>query len=720
MKLFIAEKPSAAQAIAERLPNATRRRGYWEADDALVAYCAGHLYGLAAPEHYDPKYKIWNMAHLPIIPEQWEWLPNEKAADLIATLEKLLADRRITTIVNAGDGDREGQAIVDVPLMLHQNQKRTLRFWVSAQDPASIDNGLRGLAANEDYVTWGYAAMARACADWTHGINLTRAKTLYAQATGKEGVWPIGRVQTPTLNLVVIRDRLIENFVPIDFFSIVGTFQHGNGEFAALWNPSTDAGLDEENRLVDAAVAQSILDLVFGQPGEITSCETKPRKANQPKGFSLTGITSAASKYFGYGAKQVLEICQSLYETHKLTSYPRSDCDFLPQSQFGAGPSILAALTANLPHVSAWIEQADTAIQSPIWNDAKVTAHHAIIPTGFQGNMAALSEAELNVYQLIAQNYIAQFYPAHEYDETQIQVTVSGEMFAAKGRVITELGWKTLYGAGQEEEGENNNSQALPVMEMGDPTLCANVECQAKKTTPPKHFTEASLQVTMENIHRYVDDEKEKALLKDGDGIGTPATRATIIEELGKRGFLQAKGKYIISTDRGRELIDEIPGALKSPGITATFESGLTAIQNGERDMNDFLSQQAEFVTLQVNQIKGIMPEQPPTHDCPGCGQGQIRRIQRKDGSGHFWSCNRWNAKPNACNYVVDDVDGEPGQPRPPKDNGPTHECPKCKKGRISRKARKDGSGYFWSCNRWNAKPKCSFICSDADGEPQL
>src|SRR5699024_11165232 len=193
----------------------------------------------------------------------------------------------------------------------------------------------------------------------------------------------------------------------------------------------------------------------------------------------------------------------------------------------------------------------------------------------------------------IAQNYIAQFYPAHEYDETQIQVTVSGEMFAAKGRVITEQGWKTLYGAGQEEEGENNDSQALPVMEMGDPTLCANVECQAKKTTPPKHFTEASLQVTMENIHRYVDDEKEKVLLKDGDGIGTPATRATIIEELGNRGFLQAKGKYIISTERGRELIDEIPDALKSPGITATFESGLTAIQNGELDMNDFLKQQA-------------------------------------------------------------------------------------------------------------------------------
>ena len=601
--------------------------------------------------------------------------------------------------------------------MLNNNNKETLRFWVSAQDPSSIDKGLASLSENDKYLSWGYAAMARACADWTHGINLTRAKTLYAQATGKTGVWPIGRVQTPTLNLVVTRDRLIENFTPKNFFEIFGCFQHGKGEFKAIWNPKNDNGLDEDNRLINPNVAQQIIDKVNGQRGIISNTETKSRKANQPKGFSLTGITSAANKYFGYGAKQVLEICQRLYETHKLTSYPRSDCDFLPESQFLAAAGILDCIKNNLNNFAEWVNHADTTIKSPIWNDKKVTAHHAIIPTAYKADISKLSKEELNVYQLISQNYISQFYPAHEYDETIIEVTVIDEVFGAKGRVITNNGWKSLY---RPESDSEEKTQALPIININDPVLCADVDCQSKKTTPPKHFTEASLQVTMENIHRYVDDEEEKVLLKDGDGIGTPATRATIIEELTKRGFLELNGKNIVSTSKGRELIDEVPLALKSAGITATFESGLTDIQNGKRNMNDFLKQQADFVKLQVEQIKSIMPKQAPTYECPNCGQGQIRRIQRKDKSGHFWSCNKWNDKKNPCNYIVDDVDGEPGQPRQKVNSGSSYECPQCEKGVITRKQRKDGKAFFWSCSRWKANPKCNFICSDNDGEPKV
>ncbi|HEY9280672.1 MAG TPA: DNA topoisomerase 3 [Eoetvoesiella sp.] len=718
MKLFIAEKPSAAEAIAVRLPGATRKRGYWECDDAIVTYCAGHLYELAKPEAYDPALAAWRADVLPFVPDEWRWVPNPKAQDLIENIQRWLDDPRIDTVINAGDADREGQAIVDVPLAIHQNQKRTLRFLVSAQDPASIDKGLRSLAANETYEPWGFAAMARACADWTHGINCTRAQTITVRVNGGNGVRPVGRVQTPTLNLVVVRDRLIENFVPVPFYVVEATMQHENGSYVGRWNPPDDTGLDDENRLIDPAVAQAVIEDVQDQAGSITHLETKAGRKRQPGGFSLTGISTAASRAFGYGVAQVLEICQALYEKHKLTSYPRSDSGYLPTSQLEAAPGILSALSANLPQIQQWIDGADTGIESPIWNDKKIEAHHAIIPTGYQGDMSALSQEEMNVYMLIAQNYLAQFYPACEFDETTVQTTIGQHLFGTKGRVVTNPGWTVLYANDTDEDAaEGEDSQALPSMEQDDAVTCIDVQAQQRKTTPPKHFTEASLQTTMENIHRYVDDENEKALLKDGDGIGTPATRAAIIEDLGKRGFLAPKGKYIISTDTAREHIDSLPVELTSPGITARFESGLTAVQRGELSRDDFLAEQSAWVKEQVSQI--LAPTLPKlaaiTRPCPACGAGTLWRVARKDDTGHFWSCDRRNAKKDPCEYIVSDEDGEPGQPR---EQGPSHECPHCGKGQIRRIARKDGSGHFWSCSRWKDKKPCSYSVEDVEGEP--
>lgn len=706
MRLFIAEKPSAAQAIAERLTNPKRKRGYWQTDEAIITYCAGHLYALAQPEAYDKKYKKWVMQDLPIIPSKWEWEENQRAKDLIDNLKYWLGNDSISEVINAGDGDREGQAIVDIPLRMIKNQKNVSRFWVSAQDPNSIDKGLENISSNDTYLNWGYAAMARAYADWLHGINHTRAKTLYANAAGKTGVWPVGRVQTPTLNLVVVRDRLIENFTPIPFFEVFASIQHSNGFFNAKWMPSKENGLDENNRLIDPNIAKELMDKVNGQLGSIAKYEVKPVTAHQPKGFSLTGITSAANEQFGYGAKQVLQICQALYEKHKLTSYPRSDCDYLPESQHQAGQSILDAIASNLPNAQSLAVQADSLIKSPTWNDKKVTAHHAIIPTAYKIDMSALNSEELNVYSLIAQNYIAQFYPTHTYDETTVEAEILGEVFLTKGKVITQNGWKALYPKDTKKE-----AQELPLMEQGDNALCTDLECKSKKTTPPKRFNEASLQVTMENIHRYVDDEKEKELLKEGDGIGTPATRATIIDELVNRGFLEVQNKNLVSTDKGRELIDEVPNSLKSASITATFESGLTAIQNGMLDMNDFISQQIDFVTTQVNQIKDMTPEQK-TAPCPKCEDGDLRRIARKDRSAYFWSCDRWREKPNPCNYSTNDIDGSPA----PYIKEP--ECPECKKGGLRRIERKDKTSHFWSCNRW--REGCKFTASDSDGKPVL
>lgn len=716
MKLFIAEKPSAAEAIAIRLPGATRKRGYWQCDDAIVTYCAGHLYELAKPEAYDPSLAIWRADVLPFVPSQWRWVPNPKAKDLIDNIKRWLDDPRIDTVINAGDADREGQAIVDIPLAIHRNQKRTLRFWVSAQDPSSIDEGLRSLAANEHYEAWGFAAMARACADWTHGINCTRAHTITARVNGGSGVRPVGRVQTPTLNLVVVRDRLIENFVSVPFYVVEATMQHENGSYIGRWNPPDDTGLDEDNRLIDLNVAQAVIEDLHDQTGSITQLETKAGSKRQPGGFSLTGISTVASRAFGYGVAQVLEICQALYEKHKLTSYPRTDSCYLPESQLESAPAILNVLSTNLPQIQHWIEGADIGIKSPIWNDKKIEAHHAIIPTGYQGNMNALSQEEMNVYILIAQNYLSQFYPACEFDETIVQTTIGQHQFGTKGRVVTNPGWTVLYTNDTSEDADGKDSQALPSMEQDDAVTCIDVQAHQRKTTPPKHFTEASLQTTMENIHRYVDDENEKTLLRDGDGIGTPATRAAIIEDLGKRGFLAAKGKYIISTDTGRGLIDSLPSELISPGITARFESGLTSVQRGELSRKDFLAEQTAWVKEQVSQIlASTLPKLAKiSRPCPTCATGTLWRIARKDKSGHFWSCNRWKDK-IPCNYSVEDVDGEPGPYVVPES---VYKCPKCKKGKLRRAARKDKTGHFWSCDRW--REGCKFTTGDNEGTPQL
>lgn len=611
MRLLIAEKPSLARAIAAELGISRRGEGFIECGDSTVTWCFGHLLEQAEPDAYTPDdvprtasgRKQWRQQDLPILPYTWIQCPRPDTKHQLAVIGRLL--KAATDVIHAGDPDREGQLLVDEVIEHFRSKRRVRRLWISAQDSVSVRRGLEDLRDNRNYAGMAAAARARQRADWLIGMNLSRAYTLRAQRGGSNALLTVGRVQTPTLALVVARDREMEAFKPRPYHTIEAHFEHPAGTFVATWKAKEDqSGLDEEGRLVDSRVANTIVASVAAQPGSIASYVKDPKKKPPPICFALSDITVLASQRFGYSAEQVLHACQALYETHKLTSYPRTDCGYLPEVQHADASALLAAIRNVNPELAPLVGRADPTIKSPAWNDAKVTAHHGIIPTMHRGIRSALSDQERNVYELIVRRYIAQFYPAHEYLQTRVSVDVAGHEFAATGKTVTCEGWRAVdhWDADEENGGDDvtKRNQALPAMHPHDAVTCAKAERKDSRTKPPARFTEGSLVRAMEQIHKWVEDPELKKLLREGDGIGTAATRAAILSDLKRRAFLASQGKHIVSTALGRALIDVLPEAVKSPALTALYERMLKQIELGQFDADVFLERQAAFVRERV------------------------------------------------------------------------------------------------------------------------
>ena len=726
MRVFIAEKPSVAKALAGELGQTGRGDGFIECGGDVVTWCFGHMLEQADPDIYLPEdvpktlagKKVWRAEDLPIIPETWITEPKQDAKQQLSAIGSLL--KKAAIVVNAGDPDREGQLLVDAVLEHFNNTKPVKRFWVSAQDSVSVKRGLAALKDNGGYAGWGQAAQARGRADWLIGMNLSRAYTLRSQRGGGQSVLSIGRVQTPTLAIVVARDREIEGFKPVDYFNINGTFQHANGTFRAKWLPKEEqAGMDSEGRLIDRQVADAVVKAVAGQVGLVIEHTDTPKKEQHPRAFALSDITLLASKKFGCSAEEVLKVCQSLYES-KLTSYPRTDCDYLPESQHADAPLVLAALKKINPDLTKIIEAADPSIKSKTWNDEKITAHHGIIPTMHEGNISALSASERNIYALIVRAYLAQFFPLHEYMSTKIIVGIEGEAFGVTGKTVTRNGWRAVYNEKTDDDGteDEGDKQSLPAVKKGDPATCQAATLEPTKTTPPARFTEGTLGKAMENIHKFVTDTEHKKVLKDGDGIGTSATRASIITELRNKKFLEPKGKAIVSTQLGRGLIDALPEVVRSPVLTALYERMLKKIEQGDGSMADFMAKQEQFIREQVAKANdgsvkiagaGGLP-------CPKCKTGSLRRFPRKSSDGFFWSCSRYQ---EGCDASYDDKGGKP-VPKVPITISQIHKCGACGKG-LSRRmgTKKPGKPAlpWWSCSGY---PACKQSYPDLKGKPDF
>ena len=663
MKLFIAEKPSLGAEIAKYLPGPlTRRDGYITTGDGVVTWGFGHILRQAEPGEYDPKYEKWRMEDLPIIPATWKLLVSPSCQKQFGVIKKLIDEA--TEIVHAGDPDREGQLLIDEVLEYVGNQKPVKRVLLNALDEKSIRQALAALRDNEDFQNLKQSALARARADWLIGMNFSRAFTLAAQRAGHRTTLPVGRVKTPTLALVVRREREIESFQLVDYFTVKADFQHENGLFTAYWKPAEEqAGLDAEGRLADNKVAQALLAKLTAPPqtAEIVQCETTEKKEPQRLPLSLSSLQVLAGRKFGYDPQLVLDTAQKLYEK-KLATYPRSDCDFLPEAQFADAAVILGNLRSNkAADLAGWAGRADARIRSRAWNDKKITAHHAIIPTVEKCSGAGLSEPEQNVYYLIAQAYIAQFFPIHAYSQTKVAVRHAAEIFAAGGRIVREMGWKELYGADADEKKEEDDS-TLPPMATGDKVDFVQATAEKKSTRPPGRFTAATLLAAMKEIHKYVKNPELKKQLKDVSGIGTEATRATIITELVTRGFLreEKKKKFLIPTDSAYLLIDALPEELTYPDSTALWENILQQMAEGNQSLEEFLRCQAEYTVEICARATGLRFALKGDYPCQRCGNGVLQPRNGKNGK--FWGCSQYPACRNSCN----DKDGAPDLPLQP------------------------------------------------------
>jgi DNA topoisomerase III len=615
-RLFIAEKPSLARAIADVLPKPHQKgNGFIKASNGdVVSWCIGHLLEQATPEVYDQRYKKWVINDLPIVPEKWILTPKnttEKQFNILVDLIKS-ADQ----IVHAGDPDREGQLLVDEVLNYCQlpldKRKSIKRCLISDLNASAVEKSLQQLRSNQDFIPLSTSALARARADWLYGINMSRLCTIVGQKNGYRGVLSIGRVQTPILGLVVRRDLDIAQFVPKPFYEVFAVLQTQDNEiFKAKWQPSEACApyQDEEGRVLVKKLAENVCKRINNQSGTIDKVSNKKKELAPPMPFNLSALQIEMAKKNGLSAQDVLDVCQSLYEKHKLITYPRSDCRFLPEEHLKQITGVKSAIENNCPELQTAISHADYTLRTKAWNDKKVEAHHAIIPTLRKAKMDNLSVNEKAVYQAVATQYLAQFYPAYKYAELQIDVDIQGGKFISKANQMLDEGWKVLFRNKNnqiEANNDDNESNGLltKLVKKGETVQCIDTELLSKETQPPRPFTDATLLSAMTGIARFVKDPEIKKILRETDGLGTEATRAGIIELLFKRQFLTRQGKAIRSTEVGKNLILSLPDIMSMPDMTAHWELQLDEISKKTFSYQQFMHQLNLSLLDLVNQLK--------------------------------------------------------------------------------------------------------------------
>lgn len=609
MRLFIAEKPSLGRAIAAVLPKPHKKEdGYIVAANGdTVSWCIGHLLEQQEPEAYNPAFKQWSHEHLPIVPDQWQLKVKGKTAKQVGVLRKLI--KQADTLVHAGDPDREGQLLVDelIHFIDTKNSKPVMRCLVNDLNPAAVSKAVAQLRDNRDFKSLSTSALARSRADWLYGINLTRAYTLQGKTAGYKGVLSVGRVQTPILGLVVRRDLAIENFVSVPYFDVWATLRTESGDaFMAKWQPSEACQrfLDEQGRNLSKPLAENVVQRISNQPASVTTVKREQKKQVAPLPYSLSALQIDAGKAFGMSAQQVLDTCQNLYERHKVITYPRSDCRYLPSEHHREASQVFGAIQKTISGLNKqpWeVFSFQFQQKNRAWNDKQVGAHHAIIPT--LKSSTSLNGEEQKIYSLVCRNYLAQFLPVYEFAATRATIDIQGGEFLAKANEVLETGWQALFPRKKED------APPLPNLNKGDILQSLDAQLHEKQTSPPAHFTDATLLAAMTGIASHVSNPDIRKILKDTDGLGTEATRASIIELLFKRGFLQRKGKTITATESGRAFIIALPEALTLPDMTAQWESTLSAIAQGEQKYEALMSPLTESLKQMTIESRSIIPK---------------------------------------------------------------------------------------------------------------
>jgi len=561
--LIISEKPSVARDIAKVIINghSSSKDGYIEGEKHIITWAIGHLVTLWEPEEYDEKYKKWSMETLPIIPGEFMLKSVSKTKKQFGIVKKLMNSKEVEDIVCATDSGREGELIFRYIYQLANCKKTFKRLWISSMTEEAIKKGFEELKDGSEYDNLYQSARCRSEADWLIGMNGTRAYTIKSNE-----IFSIGRVQTPTLAMIVNREMQIKGFDSLDYWEVKSTYE----DFQGTWIDTKE----NSSKISSEKEAEAIGKKVEGTTGEVIDVKKEKKTLATPLLYDLTELQRDGNKYFGYTAKETLDIAQSLYEKHKLITYPRTDSRYLSEDMKDIVKETLNKLSISPydKYISKIIN--NIKFTSRIINNKKITDHHACIPTPKTPNVQKLGIKEKNIYNLVVKRLIAAFFPIHQYETTTILVESEKETFLSKGNVVLDWGWKLLYVNDDKKKKQKDEDQQLPNIDKGEKVIFKDTEVLKKQTKPPKQYTESTLLSAMENAGRLVEDEELKEQLKD-NGIGTPATRAAIIERLIQVGYIKREKKSLVPTEKGIAIINIIPEQLKSAELTGKWEKAL-------------------------------------------------------------------------------------------------------------------------------------------------
>lgn len=614
--LVLTEKPSVAKDIARVLGCKRSGNGCIVGDKYIVTWALGHLVTLADPEAYDDKYKSWRMEDLPMLPGRMKLVVIGQTSKQFKAVSSLLSSAEVSDIVIATDAGREGELVARWIIQKANCRKPMRRLWISSQTDKAIKEGFASLKPSSQYDNLYRSAQCRAEADWLVGLNVTRALTCKHNAQ-----LSAGRVQTPTLAMIVRREEDILRFRPKDYFTVKANF----GEYTALYKDGKG-----QARFADAAAAKEVADSVRGKRGVLSEVKKVYRFKAPPAAYDLTELQRDANKKYGYSAKQTLSLMQSLYETHKLLTYPRTDSRYVTKDVAATLPERLRAIAIGPYKDAASAVLRSKPIQTKyIVNDAKVTDHHAIIPTEQYVDLNKLSREERHIYDLVVRRFIAVLSAPFEYDEVQVKITVGKYNFYTKGQSVKSAGWKALYDSSLADDDDDAEpdlaAQRLPALSQGAAAAVKEVRVCAGKTSPPARYTEATLLTAMENPVSQVEDGRLRDALKTAGGLGTPATRADIIEKLFNSFYIERRGREIFPTSKGRQLIGIVPPDLKSAELTAKWEQQLSLIAEGKANDRKFIEEMRGYASSLVQAVKSSTAEYK--HDnmtrepCPQCGK---------------------------------------------------------------------------------------------------
>jgi DNA topoisomerase-3 len=645
MRLIVAEKPSVGRDIAGALGSHRKEKGSLAGDGWTVTWALGHLAELAPPDAYGEEYKKWRLESLPILPERFKVRVSSKTREQFGVVRGLMRDPSVTEVVNACDAGREGELIFAYLYGLSGCRKPVLRLWISSLTREAIRAGFGSLRDGSSMKPLEDAARSRGEADWIVGMNATRA---YSVRFGSRGnVLSVGRVQTPTLKLLVDREREIQEFEPEKFWTVHARFSREGKTYDGVWFKN------KQNRLPEKETADRIAEKVRGGTGTVRKAQKKTTTEKPPLLYDLTELQRNANARYGFTAQRTLRAAQAIYEEKKLITYPRTSSRYLSKDMVGGLKRRIEAAGA-LPDLSPFaeklLEKEKLPISKRIVDDAKVTDHHAIVPTNKEPS-DGLPPDEAKVYDLVARRFLAVFFPVARFENTTVVTEVRKETFLSRGRVVLEAGWRALYpeGVGGRKEKE---PPVLPPIEVRKEWAVAKVGVKEGETKPPPRYSESALLGAMETAGKLVEDEELRQQMKDS-GLGTPATRAVTIERLIKVGYVERDKKVLVPTEKGRSLIGLLGDSpLTSAGFTARWEERLARMEKGAERRPNFMSDINRFTTELVEEVRGMEGEKlavpsrsrEPLGACPKCGSPVVETKKA-------YGCSAW--KKTGCDFAI-------------------------------------------------------------------